>query len=167
MDEDIDKPRIKLARDTARQLLKTAKIKTYPIKLKDIAKQIPDLVIDGEELEDDISGMQATYKGISFIRYNTNHSTKRNRFTVAHELGHAVLAHTIECNRGQFNSKVPLEIEANQFAAELLIPLSMLKDAVYTNSTVDLLAKAFWVSKDSMGWRVMETNLYGKLASWN
>lgn len=167
MDEDFNKPKIKFARDAARQLLKTAKISSYPIKLKDIAKNFPDLIIDGEELEDEISGMQATYKGVSFIRYNTNHSTKRNRFTVAHELGHAVLGHTQECNRNLLTSKNPQEIEANQFAAELLTPLELLQKAVVTASTVEQLAKAFWVSKDSMNWRVLETGLYKRLTSWN
>lgn len=166
MEDDFDKPRIKTARDSARNLLKLAKISTYPIKLKEIAKQITDLFIDGVELEDEISGMQATYKGISFIRYNSSHSVKRNRFTVAHELGHAVLGHTAPCNRGQLGSKDPHEVEANQFAAELLTPLELLKKAVVIHSTVDLLAKDFWVSKDSMSWRVMETGLYKKLTAW-
>lgn len=167
MDNDFDKPRIGLARDLARKLLKTAKINAYPIRLKDIAKLVPDLIIDGDELEDEISGMQATYKGISFIRYNSNHPVKRNRFTVAHELGHAVMGHTSECTRGSFGSKNPIEIEANQFAAELLTPLSFLKKAISTHTTVDQLAKVFWVSKDSMNWRVMETRLYSRLSSWN
>jgi Zn-dependent peptidase ImmA (M78 family) len=166
MDDDFDKPQIKLARDVARKLLKNAQIKTYPIKLKDIAKQVPDLYIDGQELEDEISGMQGTYKGVSFIRYNANHSTKRNRFTVAHELGHAMLGHTTECNRSSIVTKDPREVEANQFAAELLTPLELLKQAILKLKTVDELAKGFWVSKDSMSWRVLETGLYNRLTSW-
>lgn len=167
MEESFDKPRIGLARDLARKLLKQANIGSYPIKLKDIAKLIPDLIIDGEELEDEISGMQASYKGISFIRYNSSHPTKRKRFTVAHELGHAVMGHTSQCNKSDFVSRNPQEIEANQFAAELLTPLALLKKATDSLKTVDQLARAFWVSKDSMNWRVMETGLFSKLSSWN
>ncbi|HCC25074.1 MAG TPA: hypothetical protein DEP85_06165 [Holosporales bacterium] len=168
MDEEIlDQPRIKVARDAARKLLKDSGIISFPILLGDIAKKIPDLVIDGVELEDEISGMQATYKGVSFIRYNTRHSTKRNRFTLAHELGHAVLGHTLSCERSNFSTKNPTEVEANQFAAELLCPLAMLKKAVKTITTVNDLAKAFWVSKDSMSWRVLETKVYKNLTSWS
>lgn len=167
MDEEFDKPRIGAARNAARQLLRQAKATKYPIKLVEIAKHVPDLNITGVELEDEISGMQATYKGISFIRYNKDHSVKRNRFTVAHELAHAVLGHTVMCNRTSFGSKEPSEIEANQFAAELLMPLAMLKKALDTISTVDGLARAFWVSKDAMGWRVRETAQYKRLTSWS
>lgn len=134
----------------------------------EIAKLVPDLVITGAELEDEISGMQGTYKGISFIQYNTSHSSKRNRFTVAHELGHAVLGHTVNgCSRSAFGSGENNEIEANQFAAELLIPLNLLKKALATITTVDKLAKAFWVSQESMGWRIRETKLYMRLTAWN
>lgn len=167
MDEVNDQPRIKVARDAARKMLHDAGIATYPVLLKSIAKNIPDLVIDGQELEDEISGLQATYKGTSFIRYNTRHSTKRNRFTVAHELGHAVLGHTVSCQRNHLSSTNQLEIEANQFAAELLCPLSMLKKAVLSITTVEGLAKAFWVSQESMNWRVLETKIYKKLTSWS
>lgn len=167
-EDEFDKPRIGSARNTARSLLKLAKINTYPIKLVEIAKLIPDLIITGAELEDEISGMQGTYKGISFIQYNAMHSTHRNRFTVAHELGHAVLGHTANgCNRNSFNTRNINEIEANQFAAELLMPLSLLKKALDTITTVDKLSKAFWVSKESMGWRIKDTGLYIRLTSWD
>ena len=58
-------------------------------------------------------------------------------------------------------------IEANQFAAELLTPLQMLKNAVYKYKTVSRLAVAFWVSKEEMSWRVLETKLYSCLESWD
>lgn len=169
MDENLDnKPRVGYARNAARNLLKLSKIITYPIKLIDIAKCVPDLNITGVELEEKISGMQGTYRGISFIRYNTSHSTKRNRFTVAHELGHAILGHTVNnCNRGILGIRDTNEIEANQFSAELLIPLEMLKTAMKTITTVNQLARIFWVSKDAMGWRVKETGQYKQLTSWN
>ena len=59
-----------------------------------------------------------------------------------------------------------LEIEANKFAAELLMPLSMLKEAVKKNRTISSLAFAFWVSKEAMIWRIKETSLYMQLTSW-
>ena len=166
MDQLPDKARIKVSRDAARKLLKDARITKFPVLLRDIAQNIPDLVIDGKELEDEISGMQATYKGISFIRYNVKHSTTRKRFSVAHELGHVMLGHTSSCQRGSLSSSNHLEVEANQFAAELLCPRAMLKEAVKTITTVDGLVSAFWVSKDCMDWRVLETKVYTKLTAW-
>jgi Zn-dependent peptidase ImmA (M78 family) len=77
-----------------------------------------------------------------------------------------MLGHTTECNRSSIVTKDPREVEANQFAAELLTPLELLKQAILKLKTVDELAKGFWVSKDSMSWRVLETGLYNRLTSW-
>ena len=166
MQEGFSKPRIGLARKIARKLLKDADINNYPVLLKKIAKSVPELYIDGKELKDGISGLQATYRGVSFIRYNIKHSLKRNRFTVAHELGHLMLGHTVKPGRINLQSSDSKEIEANQFAAELLMPLQMLKKAISDFGTVDDLAKAFWVSCDAMSWRVIETGIYKSLNSW-
>lgn len=160
-------PKIGISRGVARKQLKISKIASYPILLKRVAQSIPDLFIDGQELDDGISGMQATYKGKSFIRYNSNHNVKRSRFTVAHELGHALLGHVLECTRGDFKSRDAQEVEANQFAAELLMPLELLKVGIKKSKTVSDLARDFWVSKDAMSWRVLQTGLYDKLESWN
>lgn len=165
-DESDDKPGIGKARNIARGLLKKAEINHFPILLKDVAKHVEGLHIDGKELQDGISGMQATYKGRSFVRYNSSHPVKRNRFTVAHELGHHLLGHTSGCGRGT-NSSSPQEVEANQFAAELLMPLQLLKESINNNNTVSKLARLCWVSNEAMSNRVMETGLYKKLASWD
>ena len=165
--EDYSKPRVGLARNLARNLLKKARINSYPILIKEIARQIPELHIDGQEMEDGISGLEATYNGVSFVRYNLRHSAKRNRFTVAHEIGHLLLGHSDNNDSTSLGSKNPKEIEANQFAAELLTPLEMLKIAIHQHKTVSGLAAAFWVSKEEMNWRVLETNLYCHLESWD
>lgn len=165
--DDLEKPNLRAAREIARNILKKAKVKNYPILIREVTKCVPDLYVDGQELEDGLSGMQISYKGTDFIRYNTNHSDKRNRFTVAHEIGHALLGHTVECARGNSQSGNKHEQEANCFAAELLMPLQILKKAVNIYTTVSDLAKAFWVSKDSMGIRVRETTLYLSLTSWD
>jgi Zn-dependent peptidase ImmA (M78 family) len=166
-DEQIYKPNIKLAREMANKLLGKAQILDYPIRLKSIAEQVPEIFIDGREFKDEISGVQATYKGKTFIAYNKDHPTTRKRFTVAHELGHALLGHTAIGFPVDLYSKECCEIEANQFAAELLMPVKMLKQAVKKSKTVVELALDFWVSKDAMSWRVMETGIYNLLDSWS
>ena len=59
----------------------------------------------------------------------------RTRFTIAHELGHAVMAWHIgdaECAMQQGNTfeRSPLEQEADHFASELLLPSDWLKQTV-------------------------------------
>ncbi len=165
-EKSLNKPRIKLARDKARKILDHCKISSYPILLKDISSGIEGLLIDGKEFEDGISGVHLMHKGTIFIAYNKNHPKVRNRFTVAHELGHALMGHTLDSSPVHLNSKDFRETEANQFAAELLVPLKMLKKAIKKSRTVEKLSFDFWVSKEAMGWRVMETGLFTSLSSW-
>jgi len=161
------KPRIGLARDIARKLLEKSDISNYPILIKEIANHVEGLSIDGREFEDGLSGASLCHNGKIFIAYNKDHSFIRNRFTVAHELGHALLGHLVILSPIDLYSKDYKELEANQFAAELLMPLQMLKQAVKKIKTVDQLAKAFWVSKDAMSWRVIESGIYKLLNSWS
>lgn len=87
-------------------------------------------------------GCCTTYKRIKFIHINTEISEEKQKFTCAHELGHAVLhpglslpylrAHTL------FSPAV-YERQANTFAVELLLPDALLQE--YPECTLDRLAK--------------------------
>lgn len=164
--QDAATPNYRIARELARKLLKSAKITTFPVLIKSVARFVPDLLIDGAELQNDLSGMQISYKGKDFIRYNKTHSSTRNRFTLSHEIGHVLLGHTVQ-GYGLFSATKEQEREANVFAAELLMPLQFMKKALIKYRTVDDLASAFWVSKEAMTARVMETGLYAHLTSFN
>jgi hypothetical protein len=87
-------------------------------------------------------------------------SVTRDRFTIAHELGHFVL----HSQGGKTPIKLPrsgsnrLEWEANWFAAGLLMPAARFKAAYLENSSAVVLAAKFDVSikaaevrKDSLG----------------
>ncbi|SHN54404.1 ImmA/IrrE family metallo-endopeptidase [Desulfovibrio litoralis] len=83
-------------------------------------------------------------------------SPQRMRFTVAHELGHYCLLHDTRKRDGAanfhlHNYEIP-EVQANNFAAELLMPEEIVKFAirVYGINTVEELAKYFDVSKIAM-----------------
>lgn len=88
-------------------------------------------------------GCCTAYKRIKFIHINQNLSEAEQRFTCAHELGHAVLhpgislpylrAHTL------FSPAV-YERQANTFAVELLLPDSLLRE--YPEISLDRLARA-------------------------
>lgn len=160
------KPNYRIARELARKILKTASINSFPVLIKTIAKQIPGLHIDGAELQDDISGIQISYNGHDFVRYNQRHAATRNRFTLAHELAHILLGHTNN-EASLFMASKDQDKEADTFAAELLMPLEFMKKAIIQYNTVSDLSQAFWVSKAAMTTRVMETGLYKQLKSFN
>ncbi len=133
MEANDEKPKIQLARKLARSLLKEAKISTSPIWLNDIVKHLKktyDLSIYSWAFGDKTDGIQITNGEASIIGYNDKKHIHRKRFTVAHEIGHLIMGHTQSNYDFDPESKDPREIEANQFAAELIMPIKMLKDEI-------------------------------------
>jgi Zn-dependent peptidase ImmA (M78 family) len=99
------------------------------------------------------------------ITYNFGEAPVRQRFTIAHEIGHHVHG-DLDAPRDtseQFSAKSrdPREIAANRFAAALLMPAAVLKQAVYGDGTTDLrdLAKKFGVSTAAMEFRLKALGL--------
>lgn len=88
----------------------------------------------------------------------------RQRFTIAHEIGHLVLGHLNgvsalhrdEASNFTTGVFMPVEREANQFAAELLMPGRVVSYAIsergYTR--LESLAALFGVSEVAMSWRL-------------
>lgn len=84
----------------------------------------------------------------------------RQRFTLAHEIGHWVLHrddHTYFAHRP--GSRGRYEREANQFAAELLMPFPALQKAAGQMAFREL-ATYFEVSREALAIRLEETGLY-------
>ena len=120
----------------ATRVLEERRVSTLPVPVEDIA-QHHSLVLY-ESMEDEISGMLIPLKEPKLgkdwvILVNKDHSKTRQRFTLAHELGHLVLHGytTPHADRGyklryrnasSATGSVLEEVEANQFAAELLMP---------------------------------------------
>ena len=127
--------------------------------------------ISYERLEDDLSGFFVSGQTNFVIGVNRWHHENRQRFTIAHELGHHVLHDfdDVHVDRAfRFRSSISAkaidieEIEANTFAARILIPERLLL-ADIRGSGVDLqdderierLAKRYEVSQQSMSFRLM------------
>lgn len=105
---------------------------TTPVDVEAIAVQHAVRVVR-EDFEDSVSGVLVIKDNQGIIGVNTNHHPNRQRFTIAHELGHYLL-HPGES--GVFMDRSPVffrdsssseggdqrEREANAFAAELLMP---------------------------------------------
>lgn len=96
------------------------------------------------------------------IFFNGNSPAERQRFTIAHELGHFVLHRgqrpSFSCDKESVFSGADLlrniEREADDFASNLLIPGDLLRDAI-SDRRIDLhilsaLAKRFQVSFESL-----------------
>jgi Zn-dependent peptidase ImmA (M78 family) len=109
-------------------------------------------------------------------------SAPRKRFTIAHEIGHHILGHQFEAgshvhvDRGNFISQRgprasqgvdPKEIEANQFAASLLMPSVWVRAAAakiqshgpLVDRHVEELANEFGVSEQAMTIRLTTLRL--------
>lgn len=126
-----------------------------------------------EELDDDWSGFCVNNQQGSKVVINKKHHSNRQRFTAAHELGHLILhcGHdneehvfvdkTVAYNRNKASSsgEIKKEIEANQFAAELLMPkdfiINELEDTDSLSSKdIANLATKYSVSERAMSIRV-------------
>jgi len=121
--------RLQKARLKAQQVLQENNINGPYVDVFDLAQKYASVI--EQELSDEVSGVFIPKGDRKYIVVNRNHPPVRKRFTVAHELGHALLheystAHAdkkfrFRDARSSEGSALE-EIEANQFAAELLMP---------------------------------------------
>lgn len=161
--DEVNKTRIAFSRKKARILLEEANINKAPIILNIIIqhlKKTQPVFVQKWHFGDQTDGVQVTVGDDSIIGYNDDKHLHRKRFTVAHEIGHLVLGHTQK--NYEHTERSLEETEANQFAAELLMPLEILKEDLRTIKNVKELAKKYIVSEEAMWRRLMETNLLPK-----
>jgi Zn-dependent peptidase ImmA (M78 family) len=133
-----------------------------PVDVLACAKAV-GLPIFSVDLPRGVSGMLKRVSGDSFECYvDASEPSVRQRFTAAHELGHFVfhrdsIGATHEDNyrlraEGMTNWQ---ETQANQFAADLLMPMNLISDATEAGTnTVSGLAKLFQVSEIAMSIRL-------------
>lgn len=134
------------AHRAAQEILKESSADSFPIRVEAIAKKHAHILRD--DMDDDISGILIPLvkgpRGRKWaIVVNKGHHPVRQRFTIAHELGHLLLHGftSVHADRGyrlRFRNQrsaegnVFEEIEANQFAAELLMPEGLLLEELAT-----------------------------------
>jgi len=156
------------------RLLTKGKISGPPVPVLELAQSHRINVRFGP-LPDDLSGFLVHEGEKVFIGVNSRHASTRQRFTLAHELGHFVLHPSgnfvdrkliyFRHNRSS-QALDPKEVEANQFAAELLMPerfvYRFLKDRIVDLEDEEFLAglaKRFSVSTQALTYRLMNLNL--------
>lgn len=90
------------------------------------------------------------------IYVNTSQSLSRQRFTLAHEIGHAYLHKEgnegiVDLRSNIDNPQTEKEREANQFAAALLMPKKeFIRQWVQWKGDTEMLSKLFGASKDAV-----------------
>lgn len=111
------------------------------------------------------SGHYSYRDGKPLITYNFTDAPVRQRFTIAHEIGHHVHG-DLDAPRDtteQFSAKArdPKEVAANRFAAALLMPAALVKHLVFEQRITDLrkLAQTFGVSTAAMEFRLKAIGL--------
>lgn len=170
--------RRKLIRSTVDRLLRDNGINTRPVDVEGLAHAL-GVVVRKEPASDDLSGfiIRDPDKRSVVVGVNKSHSKTRQRFTLAHELGHFLLhegepLHVDRINRlflvkrrddRSREGTDPDEIEANVFAAELLMPASFLEedldrigpiDPLDDEDTIKRLARDYGVSHQALLFRL-------------
>lgn len=162
----------------AQRLLRKCQITGPPVPVDAIANaegiEIVRSVGDWNE-----SGFLLRQTETAIIGINSRNSVRRQRFTTAHELGHyclhegkpLIVDQSVMVNKRNGVSSQATdqeEIEANQFAAALLMPAPWVKRSAEAKLAagvssrehlVNALAKDFDVSVDAMGWRLINLGI--------
>ncbi len=142
--------------------------KETPVRLGAIARDL-GIEVYRSSLKPNISGLiepSPTAPSGFRIKINRHESDERQRFTLAHEIGHFIL-HRYDIGGGvvdntlyRSNLSSRKEMEANRFAANLIIPLANLREEIgemgraISDDTVVALAKKFRVSQQAMSIRL-------------
>jgi len=149
-----------------------------PVDVETIAKAL-GAIVTRERMRADLSGMLVRDGGRVVIGVNTVNSPRRQRFTLAHEIGHFDLhkGHVIVDSGLRVNHRdatsstatVLEEREANAFAAALLMPGDLVQaqveqltaiTTVTRTRIIQALAKVFDVSEEAMGYRLVNLGFF-------
>ena len=168
--------RRKSIRKRVEALLSEHSVTTAPVPVERIAKRL-GARLRFQPLDDELSGMIYVKDGLPIIGVNSLHHPNRQRFTIAHECGHLLLhrdqiSKEVHVDKGfpmsalmrdtvSSTGEEEIEVQANFFAAELLMPVPFLVEAI-GEETIDIdddgavssLAKTFKVSPSAMKFRI-------------
>jgi len=169
----MSEPNYTFARNMAKKVIKDYMLTKVPTDLIKVFKSLGLRYIelnDPEGIDGAIIEIE-NKPAIAFL--NKAKPIQRQRFTLAHELGHIFLKHS---KRDQYDAeesreigdeltqhaKPPKEKEADAFASELLIPYAKLKKYEADINDIDKLAGIFAVSKQAMTIAVMNYWKYSR-----
>ena len=149
-------PRTAFIRQMARKILSESQIQAPPVDLRTIVVKNGIEYVEMDDFPEAVDALIIEEGLKVYAAVNSTHHIHRQRFSLAHELGHYFLHQggipedivsidnppTGEWGEG---SKDPAETEADIFAGELLVPLDMLKQ--HRNKSLKELSALFVVSE--------------------
>jgi len=135
-----------------------------PVDVKDLVYSLGiDIVYADPPFPNKVLGAFISLKeeyGKGLIILQPNIMPERERFTIAHELYHALIRPNLSFFSSDQKALKAHEREANIFASELLMPKSKVLAAYNSGCrTVSSFAEIFWVSKQAMKIRLQEVGL--------
>jgi Zn-dependent peptidase ImmA (M78 family) len=148
--------RSQYVRKMAAKVLKDSKTTAPPVNLRVIAEAHSIIYREVEDFPDSVDALIIKDDGAIYAAVNARQHLHRQRFSLAHELGHYFLhgdsdlsaSVTIDnppMEEAETPSKDRAETEADLFAGELLVPLAMLR--IHPGKTIPELSKIFVVSE--------------------
>ena len=151
------------ARDLAWRVLINEKVTALPVDVVALCHRL-GIKVKYYQPEDDNDGYCTIFLGRPWIFVSQKCTTARQRFTVAHELGHILLGHVGKAklvNREPSPTDNPIEHDANVFASRLLAPACVLW--AMEARTPEQIAKLCRISYQAASFRAerMEV-LYGR-----
>jgi len=157
-------------------LLRQLKFRKVPIDVERVARHL-GVRIELADLGEECSGALLRKGSAAVIGVNYSHHPNRQRFTIAHELGHFVLHKgdkyidngmaTVQFRNAESSSGTQLEErEANQFAAALLMPDNLIRVEfgkhpfdLGDDQALNTMCKRFGVSSQAMSFRLVNLGL--------
>jgi Zn-dependent peptidase ImmA (M78 family) len=161
------------------EILDACSVSAPPVPVEEIARKLGARVAF-EHFAPDVSGVLVRDARAIVIGVNAAHPKTRQRFTIAHEIGHLRLhqgrpmfvdrAVRVDRRDGTASRGIDAEeIAANRFAAELLMPEEMVLEAVGqvavpgdrggSAAIIARLAEKFDVSEQAMEYRLANLGL--------
>jgi len=166
----IEKPRYSHATKLAQKIIIEAKVGDPPVDLNKVLANL-EMNLLPYDFPEKVSAILLKENNMLVVGVNKNNHLNRQRFSIAHEIGHYMLGHyrdmfvdTAEISEGKFDAfdtehnKVQ-EQEANHFAGELLMPSINLKRDFQKLHNVDALSKLYQVSKEALWIRLLKLKL--------
>jgi Zn-dependent peptidase ImmA (M78 family) len=150
----------------------------FPVSLEKICDALNIYVDLRDDLSKDVSGKIFKENDCYKIHINKSQPSTRVRFTVAHEIGHFIKHRDYIDEHGEIlerlnhwtysKKQIRQEKEANQFAAELLMPeeyfiekynILAKKTSNKREEILNNLAEYFWVSTQAVAYRIITLGL--------
>lgn len=132
------------------------------LKIKELISSFEDIEIKYDTMDIAKSGSLSCVDGKWIMCINSSHNPKRQRFTMAHELGHYILhkgknIEFVDTTFFRSDEMDSIEYSANEFASRLLMPEDKLRKLIDEDKIKNIgeLAYRFEVSSAAMKYRVI------------